>query len=302
MTIEKPAKLIIGMFLGFCLLSLLAFVASLMFFPITQSEITTDSGNKVVEESVAPDMGTISKDVDGIDLIYPSPIVNGGGDGSKLIKTSTIDLSVNDLDKSVDSIKLLVTEKKGFLQSLTDQGVNNDRRVYLSIRVPSASFSEVLTKVKALGVKVNSLTEGSDDISEVYADVQARLKTQKALEKQLLELLNKATKVDDILAIQNQLTNVRTQIEMYESQIKNFDSQVDFSTLYITMKTSSEALNVNGESWQPVGIFKEALTSLVAFGKGLISVAIWAVVYSPIILVPVGIVMLASRSKSKKKK
>ncbi len=303
MQFDNRGKLILGLFSGLIVLSVLVFACAFLFFPTAYSSIKdSNSLNPTTDEAESPSyggMGTDGKVVDGRDLIYP-PVTSTGGDGSKLVKSSSISISVTDLDNSTNAIKSLVTEKKGFVQSLTDSGTDNDRSVTISIRVPSSSFDEVLTKVKALGAEVLKVSEGSDDISETYADTKARLKTQKALEQQLLTLLNRATKISDILEIQTQLTNVRTQIEMYESLIKNFDSQVDMSVVYISMTKASEAISVTGDSWRPVGVFKEALSALVALGKGLVNLTIWAIVFSPLVLIPAGLIWLPMRKKSRK--
>src|SRR5690606_28005726 len=96
---------------------------------------------------------------------------------------------------------------------------------------PSSSFDSTVKKIKDLGVDVLSTSEDSSDITRTYIDLEARLKSQKALEEQLLSILTKATTVEDTLAVQEHLSRVRTEIESLQSQIDYYASQVSMSTI-----------------------------------------------------------------------
>lgn len=306
MKISKPIQLIAFLFAGVSVLSLLAYLTTLVIFPntfslignsVSKDEVVTSDGSQGApdyRESVEP--GVISKD-----LIYPpTPGYGSGGDGSKLIKTAQLSITVSDFDKTVNQIKSKVSEVKGFVANLSDSGTLNDRVISITLRVPQNKFDEVLTSIKGLASEVKSINEGADDISEVYQDTQARLKTQKAYETQLLKLLDKATKVSDIISIQQQLSSVREQIEMYELQLKNYDSQVDMSTVVLTIQKAPEALDVAGDGWKLMGVVKEALTSLVAFGKGVLTLSVWLIVFSPVVLIPYAIYKLVKTYRKRK--
>ncbi len=297
MNIPKPIKVILILVGGLISLWLLSILASAFIYN-EKNKVNTgtvdygvageDSG-KGVKPSIAPAP-------DEKDLMY-YPGYETGGDGSMLIKNASIAITVNDIDNTIASIKSHVEGVKGFVQSLSDSGTENERASSITIRVPSSEFDKTMTKLKELSVEVVSSSEGSDDVSGTYKDVETRLKTQKALEKQLLQLLDKATKIEDILTLQRELANVRSVIESYELQLKNYDQQVDMSTIYIKVSKASEALDITGEAWKPFGVFKEALTSLVDFSKGIVNVTIWALVFSPVILIPAGIVWLVTRKR-----
>lgn len=301
----KSFKLILGLFLGFCILSVLAYVATIpVFRTVTQSEGSTveESSNSGVVGAPEYDKGGMPSD--GRDLLYPSPNPmpgSNGGDGSKLIKSATLGIKVKDFDKTIGDMKAKVTDVKGFVQYLTDSGTLNNRTVSIIVRVPQDKFEETLTLFKGYATEVVTLNEGADDISETYQDMQARLKNQKAFEKQLLVLLDKATKVSDILSIQQQLAVVREQIEMYESQLKNYDTQVKMSSINVTLYQAQEAINVVGNEWKLVGVTKEAFAALVYFGKGLLTFTVWAVVFSPVVLIPYAIYKVVKSNKKGKK-
>lgn len=298
MEFPKPLKVILILVGGLITLWLLSLVASAYIYTEKNKQVEVTGKNSVTEDSMGgrdADPGIMAPDGKDAYLIYPG--YGEGGDGSKLVKNSSIAIDVKDIDSTVSSIKTHVETVKGFVQSLSDSGTDNTRTTSMTIRVPYAEFDSTMTKLKSLAVEVVSVSEGSDDVSGTYQDIQTRLKTQKALEKQLLALLEKATKMSDILTLQTELANVRSTIESYELQLKNYDNQVNMSTVYIKISKASEALDVTGDVWKPFGVFKEALTSLVEFAKGIVNVSIWAVVYSPVILVPAGIVWFATKKK-----
>ncbi|MBI2357145.1 DUF4349 domain-containing protein [Candidatus Dojkabacteria bacterium] len=240
-----------------------------------------DGGTGIVEEGKASD---------GDDLL-PSPPIDRGDSGAKneseqkVVKTGSFDITVDDFDDVSGKIRKYAKELGGFVVSSNDQGVGVDRTLVMTIKVPATAFDSLTERVKGYASVVNSFTESSSDITLQYQDLKARLKNEKALETKLVEILDLATKVTDILEVQNQLSQTRQNIEVLESQIKYYDSQIEMSSVTISMSLSSESLEVTGEKWQPVGIFKEALTSLVELFKDLGSLAIWAVVFSPVVFV-----------------
>ncbi len=231
-----------------------------------------------------------------------TPSDEGGAntpDQQKLIKTGQVSMTVNDFDKTIGDIKEIVSANKGLIVTLYDAGELQKRNATIKVKVPAKDFDKVVELVKKLGVTVVSSNENSTDITMTYLDLQARLKTNKELEKSYIQILNKASKVSEILEIQRELNTVRQQIEYIDSQIKYYDSQIDMSVINITLTLNSEALDVVDDTWKPFGVFKEALQALVSTLRAFVSVLIWLVVFSPFVLIPFGIVKLVSRKNKK---
>lgn len=231
-----------------------------------------------------------------------TPSDEGGAntpDQQKLIKTGQVSMTVNDFDKTIGEIKDIVSANKGLVVTLYDAGELQKRNATIKVKVPAKEFDKVMELVKKLGVTVVSSNENSTDITMTYLDLQARLKTNKELEKSYIQILNKASKVSEILEIQRELNTVRQQIEYIDSQIKYYDSQIDMSVINITLTLNSEALDVADDAWKPLGVFKEALQALVSTLRAFVSVLIWLVVFSPFVLIPFGIVKLVSRKNKK---
>jgi hypothetical protein len=117
----------------------------------------------------------------------------------------------------------------------------------------------------------------------------------------LVEILKTAETVEDTLAVYEQLTSIRSQIEVLEGQIKYLDNQVDYSYITVTLTLSDVGKEITDEQWNPLGVLKTAFGSLVNFGKFLVSVLIWLIVFSPAIAIAVVIVVLIKKNVKKKK-
>ncbi|HVX92730.1 MAG TPA: DUF4349 domain-containing protein [Candidatus Dojkabacteria bacterium] len=260
-------------------------------------------------ESVTPtssDSSSGSKGgTDGSVVDLPGVPTDGGATNTKdqkLIKTGSVSITVDDFDKSSQKVRDIAASVNGLVTSSSDTGKDNTRSVVISIKVPAKNFDSVVKQLKAIGVTVVTSSETSYDITQTYIDLKARLKNQKALEAQLILILDKATKVSDILLIQQELSNVQGQIEVLQSQINYYDSQIDMSTITVSMSLNKESLSVVDNTWKPLGTFRTALQSLITVFLGLLDLIIWIVVFSPIVLIPLIIYWFVKKARKKAKK
>ncbi|MGA2159926.1 MAG: DUF4349 domain-containing protein [Dehalococcoidia bacterium] len=169
----------------------------------------------------------------------------------------------------------------------------------ISLRVPADKFDEVMQKLNGLAVKVVNESTNSQDVTEQYSDLQAQLKNQQAAEAQYLDILKKADNVKDILAVQQELTTVRGNIESLQGRIQYLDRTSDMSMIQVTLVKSRP---IGESTWDITGIFKSAVDGLITFGKALLSVLIWLLVFSPvwiIILVVVWLILKYGRKSRK---
>ncbi|MCS7105008.1 MAG: DUF4349 domain-containing protein [Thermofilaceae archaeon] len=106
---------------------------------------------------------------------------------------------------------------------------------YVVLRVPSERFDEALEEVKKLGTTVE-VTTSARDVTEQYVDLSARLNTSKTLEQRLLRMLEQARNVEEMLKVEEYLSRVRAEIEMYTAQLKNLERMIQYSTLYVYLE------------------------------------------------------------------
>ena len=151
----------------------------------------------------------------------------------KLVRSGGINFQSEDLEKDYQQIKGMLG---GFDAYLENESQSNDqfRKTYnLSIRVPSDKYDSLLNRISGIAFKVDSKYSNTDEVTERYYDLQSRIQNKKELEKRYREILTKANEVKDILEIERNLNEVRTDIEMMEGQFNYLSNQIKFSSLQV---------------------------------------------------------------------
>src|SRR6202011_3293944 len=106
-------------------------------------------------------------------------------------------------------------------------------------RVPASQFNASVEEIRHVGGDLSKVRQekiSGQDVTEEYIDVEARIKTKKALEAQFLEIMKQAHKVSDALEVQSELANVRTDIERMEGRRRYLDNQSSLSTISVTLQ------------------------------------------------------------------
>lgn len=151
----------------------------------------------------------------------------------KIIKTGNLRFETNDLPTTYRQIQEAVKNHNAIIQNDSEQKNDESISRQLSIRIPCKNFDLFLNDISK-GVSYFDIKEiSSQDVTEEYIDIDARLKAKKVLEARYLELLKKANKVTEMLEIEKQLSAIREEIEAKEGQLRYMQSQVSMSTISI---------------------------------------------------------------------
>jgi hypothetical protein len=116
-------------------------------------------------------------------------------------------------------------------------------------RVPATQFSGALEQIRAVGERVIQEKVTGQDVTEEYLDLEARIRTQKALEAQFLEIMKQARKVEVALNVQRELAGVRTEIERLEGRHRFLDNQASLSTITVTLTTPAPIVTATTEGF-----------------------------------------------------
>ncbi len=162
----------------------------------------------------------------------------------KIIYSADATVETTEFDKSVADLNALLESVGGFVESSSVNGSNyydtargnvSRRTASYTLRIPSARFSGMVDSLSTLG-NVPYTYMYTENVTAQYYDVQARLKALEAQETRLVEMLEIAETVEDIITIEDKLTDVRYRIDSLQSSLNNWDRRVNYSTLSLTIK------------------------------------------------------------------
>ena len=213
---------------------------------------------------------------------------------TKIITSASLNLEVQNLEKFEAELKTLLSQ---FKASINNQSRNDyDRRMEsnFTIRVPSSNFDQLFEALKPLAKKIENQSINLQDVTEQFIDVESRIKNRKALEERYRELLKQAKNVNDILTIERQLNQIRSEIESQEGRLKYLNDQVDMSTIQLN------AFEIKPFVYEPEptdGFGQQILKSLSDGWNRLIHLVIWVISLWPFALVIGFVIFLFKRRR-----
>jgi hypothetical protein len=212
----------------------------------------------------------------------------------RIVKTGEVTLEVEQVGEALGRVRALAVELGGYVGG--SQAGTLDDRASLTIRIPAASFDEAIARLHEMDAKVVAEATREQDVTGQVVDLEARIDNLRASETSYRELVARAERVEDILAVQSRLDEVRGQIEQLTAQLDALEGQAALSTLTITLIPKPTPIVEQSATWDPGAQLDRALASLMGIGQGLLDGAIWfVVVWLPILLVLSAIVLIALR-------
>ncbi len=161
-----------------------------------------------------------------------------------IVRTAEMSLVVNDVPAALNQIAELAEGLDGYVVSSARWKENEERLAgTIAIRVPAEDFSDVMEALRELAVDVTHEDTSSKDVTEEYVDLSAKLHNMEATEEQLLKLMEKAEKVEDILNVQRELSRTRGQIEQTKGRMQYLERTS--ATSLIRVNLSQAQLGVN---------------------------------------------------------
>ena len=140
-----------------------------------------------------------------------------------------------------------------------------------------------MAEIKTLAIKVSSEDTSARDVTEEFVDVEAQLKNLKSAEDQYRAILNKAYTVEDILAVQRELTNIRGQIDSMQGRLNYLSRQIDMSTISVSLVSEAD-VQVFGVVWSPIQQIKEGVRDMLQSIVNFIDTVIAFIFFLPAII------------------
>ncbi len=152
----------------------------------------------------------------------------------KIIFIASLSIEVEEVEAAVDRARAVAESLGGFVEHLSSSGGSETPRADLTIRIPQTGFSDALEHIESLG-EVQFRNLGSEDVTEQFIDLGARLKSSMAEEKSLLALLERSNSVTEILTVERELTRVRADIERAQGRLNFLERRVDLATIQVSL-------------------------------------------------------------------
>jgi hypothetical protein len=217
-------------------------------------------------------------------------------DDARIIRTGTIELEVTDVPTALVTARDGIRAMGGYVGASQTQNVDDRPMATITYRIPAARWEDALDLLRRLnGLTSKVVTEQTQavEVTGQVVDLQARIKNLRASEAALQQIATGTTKISDVLEVQQQLTNVRGQIEQLSAALADLQDRAGFATLTATFSVPVVAVDVATKGWEPAVVVDEATASLVNVLQALTTAGIWfAIVWLPMLLILGAIVAL----------
>ena len=205
----------------------------------------------------------------------------------KLIKTVTLNMETREFETVLSGIQAKVIETGGYTETSEVNGTSyygrGNRSAWLTLRIPADKLDTFITTVSGLG-NVTSKSESVDDITLQYVDTESHKQALETEQERLLTLMEQAENMDDIIKIETRLSEIRYELQRYESTLRTYDNQVSYSTVNISLYEVDRESAPEKQSF--ASELKTRLTdNLYHIGQGLRSFAIWFLASLPYIAI-----------------
>lgn len=220
-------------------------------------------------------------------------------------ETKNIETALSDIYAALDQYKAYIEDESRDNWASYDT-LYTRRSANLTIRIPSKHFNAFIQGLSNENLLISSMNKTSTDYSEYYYDKESRINSLRVQETRLLELLEKASDVSTMLQIENNLTDVRYQIESLTKELKTIDSNVQYSTITMYIREVERYTQPETEP-QTFGdelkeTIKDSYENFIEFLKEFLFWFIGAFPYLVILGVIIFGIVKVSKKKNKKKK
>lgn len=248
----------------------------------------SDSGTGINEAYYAEEVPVTEEGVENAEQITQEAAAD-----RKLIKTVNVSAETENFDSLMPALEEQVTALGGYIEEMSvynkssyypsDTDVKYLRYANMTARIPKENLEAFLTQVGEQS-NIVSRSESVLDVTLQYVDLESHKKALMTEQSRLLELMEQAETVEDIISIESRLSEVRYQIESMESQLRTFDNKIDYSTVYLSVEevnryTPSEEAG----AWERIR--NGFMESLEGVGAGFRNFAIWFVIHIPYLVV-----------------
>ena len=211
-----------------------------------------------------------------------------------VIRTGSLDLAVRDTREAIQEIREIVKQAEGLVSySYVYEMRENQYGAYLTLRIPEPRFDSIMGRLEELGKSTNVQTS-LDDVTMQYVDLESRLNNQKAQEARLVEILEMAETVEEVLEVEKELFRIRGEIESMTAQFNQLSDRISYSTIDVSLREETIPTEViSPNAFDNFGErIRQAFVGSINFVLGAISFIVIALISLIPVLILVGLFVL----------
>lgn len=274
-------------------------VALLLVGCASNAEYAMDDADYAYEESAAMASAPMADDMMEMEeaaFRSETMTTNQSADGVEqsqerlIIRTGNLSIVVVDTETAVSQIAQMVESNGGWVVSsnlykYSDTAKTGD----ITVRIPADGYTSAFEAMKALALEVTNESSSGQDVTDEYVDLASRLGNLEATADRVRAFLDETENVEEALAVNMELSRLEGEIEVIKGRMEYLSKSAAFSTItvHLTPDELSQPIEVAG--WQPKGVAKDALESLLEALQGLVSFLIWFVIYALPLLLIIGV-------------
>ena len=227
-------------------------------------------------------------------------------DSRKLIKTTSLTIQTADFQNYIAALEAAVNQFQGYVENSDLRGTGTHRASY-TVRIPAKDVDAFLASLSDKGVTASKSTS-VEDVTLSYTDTESHLKALRTEEASLLRLLEQAETVADIMDVESRLSDVRYEIESYESQLRLYDNLIDYATINFTIQEvlrEEEIIEEKAGTWEQIG--HNLKNNIYAVGEffrilfiGLVSILPFLLIVALVVFIVLYFALFLPRRKRKK--
>ncbi|MBU4210032.1 DUF4349 domain-containing protein [Patescibacteria group bacterium] len=201
-------------------------------------------------------------------------------------KDTNLSLLVKNVRQTIDEIENMATQTNGYMVDSHLSSPEGADSGNITIRVPSDNRQQILDQLRSMAVKVVSETVYGRDVTDEYEDLDAKLEVLYKTKSKFEEIFSQASKIPDLLNVQRELVSLQQQIDSLRGRQEYLSQSAKLTKIMVYLSTDELELPYSPtKAWRPKVIFKTAVRSLILNLRSLGNLFIWALVYSPILIV-----------------
>ena len=216
----------------------------------------------------------------------------------KIIKDGSISIKVKDVEASKKLMDAVVKSHNGYYENESFDNNYISLSYNLKVRVPAKQFDSFLNASQHAEGEIISKNINARDVTEEYVDGETRLNSKRLFRTRYNQLLQKALKVDDMMAIEENIRALQEEIESQEGHLKFLDDQVSYSTLEITLFFEKD---ITKPTIVKETFLSRAKISLVNGWDMVVSFVLWAVMQWPWYIILILLIVMIKRFIKKRK-